>query len=91
METAGDADGMREIEARAIDARGLACPQPVLLLREAVRRLAHGQRVALLATDPLAPVDVAAWCLRTGHALVAQSEEGGVYRFVVQRKDAPAA
>ena len=76
---------------REIDARGLACPQPVLLLREAVRALGHGDRVALLATDPLAPVDVAAWCLRAGHALVAQSESDGVYRFVVQREGAPAA
>ena len=84
-----DTDGARNL--REIDARGLACPQPVLLLREAVRELERGARVALLATDPLAPVDVAAWCLRAGHALVAQSESGGVYRFVVQREGAPAA
>ena len=73
---------------REIDARGLACPQPVLLLREAMRRLARGDRVALLATDPLAPVDVEAWCLRTGNELVSRDEREGVYRFVVQREDA---
>ena len=76
---------------REVDARGLACPQPVLLLREAIKRAPDGACVALLATDPLAPVDVEAWCLRTGHALLAQSAQDGVYRFVVQRKDAPAA
>ena len=73
-----------------VDARGLACPQPVLLLREAVSRMAPGARVALVATDPLAPVDVAAWCLRAGHVLVAESIVGGMYRFVVQRGDAPS-
>jgi tRNA 2-thiouridine synthesizing protein A len=76
---------------REVDARGLACPQPVLMLREAMGALAAGETLALLATDPLAPVDVEAWCLRTGHALLAQSEREGVYRFVVQRRDAPAA
>ena len=76
---------------REIDARGLACPRPVLLLREAIGALPDGAAVALLATDPLAPVDVAAWCLRTGHALVARSEQDGVHRFVVRRRHAPAA
>jgi len=73
-----------------VDARGLACPQPVLLLREAVARVAPGARVALVATDPLAPVDVAAWCLRAGHVLVAESVVEGMYRFVVQRGTAPS-
>ena len=76
---------------REIDARGLACPQPVLLLREAIKTLPDGATLALLATDPLAPVDVEAWCLRTGHALVARSEQDGVYRFVVRCEHAPAA
>ena len=74
---------------REVDARGLACPQPVLLLREAIGGVSTGERVRLLATDPLAPIDVEAYCLRAGHALVAQSRQDGVYRFVVQRVGAP--
>ena len=86
-----DTTGHGAEATREIDARGLACPQPVLQLREAIGAMRDGETVALLATDPLAPVDVEAWCLRTGHALVAQSEQDGVYRFVVRRRHAPAA
>jgi tRNA 2-thiouridine synthesizing protein A len=87
--------GTREPEASAdsvaeIDARGLACPQPVLMLRQALAQVRVGERVVLLATDPLAPLDVAAWCLRTRHTLVSQIEQDGTYRFVVQREDRPA-
>jgi tRNA 2-thiouridine synthesizing protein A len=68
-----------------VDARGLSCPEPVLMLRAALRDLAPGARVRLRATDPLAGVDVKAYCLRSGHVLVAEREQAGDWVFEVER------
>ena len=45
---------------RTIDARGLACPLPAIKARLAARDLVAGDAVLVLATDPEAPIDVAA-------------------------------
>lgn len=56
--------------AVTVDARGLACPEPVLRLRAALRDLPVGACVRVLTTDALADVDIAAFCARAGHELL---------------------
>lgn len=68
-----------------VDARGLQCPQPVLQARAALRPLASGARIVLLATDPLASVDVRAFCLRAGHQFIAEENAGDHLRFTLAR------
>ncbi|MBX6373862.1 MAG: sulfurtransferase TusA family protein [Acetobacteraceae bacterium] len=75
-----------------LDVRGLTCPLPVLKANKALRGLAPGARLTVLATDPASVKDFQAFCRETGHALVAFSEDaGGVYRFTLRRRgeDAP--
>lgn len=69
-----------------VDARGLACPMPIVKAAQAVASLASGDLLEVLATDPGSTRDFVAWTRTTGHELVAQSEEGGVFRFLVRRK-----
>jgi tRNA 2-thiouridine synthesizing protein A len=69
-----------------VDARGLACPLPVLRLRKALQAAAPGAIVTLLATDRVALRDVPAFCRGAGHAVIEAGEEGdGGLRFVVRR------
>jgi tRNA 2-thiouridine synthesizing protein A len=42
--------------------------------------------IEVLATDAGSVKDFAAWSRTTGHELVEQSADGGVYRFVLRRK-----
>jgi len=72
-------------DEHTVDARGLACPHPVLQARARLRELAAGKRIVLLATDPLASVDVQAFCLRAGHRLVSEEERDGHLRFTIER------
>ena len=72
--------------SQTIDARGLSCPMPIVKTAQAVRTLASGAAVELLATDPGSTKDVAAWCRVTGHEILEQSVEGTVFRFVIRRK-----
>jgi tRNA 2-thiouridine synthesizing protein A len=70
-----------------LDVRGLSCPLPVLKANKALRGLAPGARLTVLATDPASVKDFQAFCRETGHALVAFSEDaGGVYRFTLRRR-----
>lgn len=56
--------------ADELDARGQRCPLPVIRLAAALRELPPGAEVRLLATDPAARSDVAAFCRMRGHVLV---------------------
>lgn len=68
-----------------VDARGLPCPQPVALVRNCLRGKSPGSRVMLMATDPMASVDIRAFCLRGGHRLVAEFNERQHFRFEIER------
>ena len=63
--------------ARLVDATGMRCPVPVHLLARAVARVPAGTEVTLLADDPLAAVDVPAWCHDRGMALEEAARDGG--------------
>jgi tRNA 2-thiouridine synthesizing protein A len=69
-----------------LDVKGLNCPLPVLRANKALRSMESGARLRLLATDRAAVADVQAFCRETGHALLAWSEETGVFSFVIRKK-----
>ena len=64
-------------EAIEIDARGLKCPLPVLRAQRALRGLAPGAVLRLLADDPMAAIDVPHFCAEAGHGLT--RPEPGVF------------
>lgn len=69
-----------------IDARNLLCPLPVLRLRKALLALPVGARVALVATDPAAVLDVPHFCAEGGHRLIATEPlPDGARRYLVER------
>ncbi|HEY4251781.1 MAG TPA: sulfurtransferase TusA family protein [Roseomonas sp.] len=74
-----------------LDVKGLSCPLPVLKANKALRGLAPGDKLTVLATDPASVADFRAYCRETGHALLAYSEDQGHYRFVLRKREEPAA
>ena len=70
-----------------VDARGHRCPTPTLRLQRALREAAPGQRVRLLADDPLAKIDVPYFLQGSGGRLVESSTEDGVLSFLVEPVD----
>jgi tRNA 2-thiouridine synthesizing protein A len=52
---------------QTVDARGLKCPLPLVKTKLALEKAAPGQTVRVLATDPEAPIDLAAWAEGAGH------------------------
>ena len=62
---------------KEIDATGLNCPMPVLRLQKALRDIALGGQIRLLASDPMAAIDVPHFCQEQGHTLIASAEQDG--------------
>ena len=62
-----------------LDASGLNCPEPVMMLHNKVRDLAAGALLKVVATDPSTTRDIPKFCTFLGHELVGQREEGGTY------------
>lgn len=78
---------MTEAKAMArLDARGLFCPMPILKASAMLDTLRTGEQLEVLADDPAAPSDFAAFARRTGHPLRENSEDAGTYRFVLEHK-----
>lgn len=69
-----------------VDARGLRCPEPVMMLHARLRKMQPGEIVRVLADDPSTTRDIPKLCEHLGHALVVQEEEGGEYRYLVRKR-----
>ena len=74
--------------ATSLDLKGLSCPIPIAKTAIAMKRLEPGELIEVFATDPGSVPDFKAWSKTTGNPLVESTEEGGVYRFVLKKKEA---
>jgi len=69
-----------------LDARGLYCPEPVMLLHNAVRDLAAGDLLEVLATDPSTQRDIPKFCHFLGHELMLEEQDGDEFRFLIRKQ-----
>jgi tRNA 2-thiouridine synthesizing protein A len=67
--------------AQVVDARGLLCPVPLLRARAALASLPDDEALVVLATDPEAPIDLAALAADVGRAFASSRDEDGVWRL----------
>ena len=68
-----------------VDARGHRCPVPTLRLRRAVEAAEVGQRLRLLADDPLAKIDVPHLAASLGLVIIETTIEGNGFSFLIQK------
>lgn len=72
-------------EPESYDLRGLNCPLPVLKARKRLQAMTPGSRLWLETTDPLAVIDIPAFCRENGHTLITTDAVAGGHRFLVER------
>ena len=65
-----------------VDCRGLKCPLPVLKTEKRIAQVRPGTRLIVLATDPIAKIDIPLFCTQNGHGCE-KTVEGEVMRFVI--------
>ncbi len=57
---------------QALDTTGLTCPEPVMLLHQAIRKAQSGEVIKVIATDPATTRDIPNFCQHLGHELLAE-------------------
>ncbi|MBM7707625.1 TusA-related sulfurtransferase [Chryseomicrobium aureum] len=70
---------------KVLDAKGLACPMPIVKTRKEMKELESGQILEILATDKGAKADMTAWAKSGGHELLDTQEEDGVLKFWIKK------
>ncbi len=68
-----------------LDATGLFCPEPVMLLHNRIRDIAAGETLRILATDPSTQRDIPKFCRFLGHELLEQEETEGRFSYLVRK------
>lgn len=71
---------------KELDARGLACPMPIVKTRKALNELTSGQVLKVMATDSGSVADMKAFSEQTGNELLSSAQEGSVYVFFLKRR-----
>jgi tRNA 2-thiouridine synthesizing protein A len=69
-----------------IDLSGLLCPLPVLKARKHLAAMQPGHVLKVLATDPVAAIDMPHFCNEQGHELLGSIKNGDVFEFRIKRK-----
>lgn len=68
-----------------VDAKGLKCPEPVMMLHAAIRKAPAGAQLRLLATDPSTERDVANFCRFLDHTLIATEHGDEQFSYLIQK------
>ncbi|SDG82970.1 tRNA 2-thiouridine synthesizing protein A [Pseudomonas flavescens] len=69
-----------------LDASGLFCPEPVMMLHNKVRDLPAGGLLKVIATDPSTRRDIPKFCVFLGHELVGQAQDAETYLYWIRKK-----
>lgn len=70
---------------KVLDAKGLACPMPIVKTKKAINELEAGQVLEIHTTDKGAKNDLTAWSKSGGHELLKHEEQNGVLKFWIKK------
>ncbi|MGM0844910.1 MAG: sulfurtransferase TusA family protein [Bacillota bacterium] len=70
---------------KVLDAKGLACPMPIVKTKKAINELQSGDILEIHATDKGAKSDLTAWAKSGGHDLIKNEEENDVFKFWIKK------
>ncbi|RXT08182.1 sulfurtransferase TusA family protein [Ammoniphilus sp. CFH 90114] len=72
---------------KMIDAKGLACPMPIVKTKKGIEEVHAGQVVEIQATDKGSLADIQGWARNTGHQYLGSIEENGVFKHYLRKAD----
>jgi rhodanese-related sulfurtransferase len=76
---------MRISADEILDAKGLACPMPIVRTKKAMTTLQPGQVMEVQATDKGSTTDMKAWAENTGHQYLGTVEEADVFKHYLRK------
>ncbi|MBW8192767.1 sulfurtransferase TusA [Neiella marina] len=72
-------------EHQRLDAIGLRCPEPVMMVRKTVRNMAAGEILLVTADDPSTTRDIPSFCEFMEHRLIQKDVATAPYRYWIQK------
>ena len=69
-----------------IDAVGLLCPEPIMMLHRAIQKISEGEKVELYATDPSTERDIDRFCKFLGHNLLEKKTNEAPFYFLIEKQ-----
>ncbi|MEH7356116.1 sulfurtransferase TusA family protein [Neobacillus drentensis] len=70
---------------KLLDAKGLACPMPIVKTKKAIGELETDQVLEVHTTDKGSKNDLTAWAKSGGHEILKDEEENGVFKFWIKK------
>jgi TusA-related sulfurtransferase len=71
--------------AKVVDARGSACPGPLLEAKKGIGAVSVGAVLEIWSSDPITKTDIGAWAAKVGHAFLGYAPADGYDRVFVRR------
>ncbi len=71
---------------KIVDARGTACPGPLLAAKKAIGEISSGQIMEVLSADEGTKKDIPKWANKKGHTYLGDIEEDGYFRMFLKKK-----
>ena len=70
---------------KELDATGLRCPEPLMLVRNEIKDMRSGQVLKIIATDPSTSWDFPKFCKFLNHELIDQTVVDGIYSYRIRK------
>jgi tRNA 2-thiouridine synthesizing protein A len=74
-----------ELVDHQLDALGLRCPEPVMMVRLKIRNMAEGETLLVIADDHSTTRDIPSFCRFMGHSLITSEVAEKPYRYVIKK------
>ncbi len=68
-----------------LDARGLNCPLPILRTKKALSKMAAGDILEIIATDPGSVKDLTSFCGQTGNMMLSSDQAEEEFHFRIRK------
>ena len=72
--------------AKSVDARGTACPGPLLEAKKAIGTIKSGDVMEILSAEEGTKQDIPKWCKKQGHEFLGSTEENGYFKVYMKKK-----
>ncbi|NMP17845.1 MULTISPECIES: sulfurtransferase TusA [unclassified Thalassotalea] len=79
-------DTIFEQADHTLDAIGLRCPEPVMMVRMNIRKINVGETLLILADDPSTTRDIPSFCEFMEHDLVAKDTANNTYKYLIRKR-----
>lgn len=70
---------------QVLEAEGLRCPEPVMMVRKTIRKMQDGEVLLVKADDPSTVRDIPSFCRFMDHQLIAEKTDSAPFQYLIKK------